>query len=196
MTASVLRLVCASANAGKVAEMAALLDGVAELLPRPAEVPDVAEDADTLTGNALLKARAICAASGESALADDTGLEVDALNGAPGVHTARFAGPDADDAENRAHLLHALTGSTNRVARFRTVMVIAHPDGSHHAVEGVCEGTIAEAERGNRGFGYDSVFMPAGGDGRTFAEMDADEKNAISHRGNAMRALLAALSAN
>lgn len=176
--------------------MAALLDGVAELLPRPAEVPDVAEDADTLTGNALLKARAICAASGESALADDTGLEVDALNGAPGVYTARFAGPDADDADNRAHLLHALAGSTNRVARFRTVMVIANPDGSHHAVEGVCEGTIAEAERGNRGFGYDSVFMPAGGDGRTFAEMDADEKNAISHRGNAMRALLAALSAN
>jgi XTP/dITP diphosphohydrolase len=189
-----LRLVCASANPGKVAEMATLLDGVVELAPRPTDVPDIDEDADTLEGNAMLKASVICEATESAALADDTGLEVDALNGAPGVRTARFAGVGSSDADNRRHLLTLLTGRTDRTARFRTVMTIVRPDGSTMTVAGVCEGTIATSERGTRGFGYDSVFIPAEGDGRTFAEMDATEKNAISHRAKAMTALLEALS--
>lgn len=196
ITGDNMRLVCASANPGKVAEMAALLDGAVELAPRPADVPDVVEDADTLEGNAMLKAAAICDATGSAALADDTGLEVDALDGAPGVHTARFAGVGASDADNRRHLLALLAGRTDRTARFRTVMTVVHPDGSVLTVAGVCEGAIANQERGGRGFGYDSVFIPADGDGRTFAEMSAAEKNAMSHRAKAMAALLQALSAN
>jgi XTP/dITP diphosphohydrolase len=194
ITGDNVRLVCASANPGKVAEMAALLDGVVELAPRPSDVPDVVEDADTLEGNAMLKAAAICAAAGSAALADDTGLEVDALDGAPGVHTARFAGVDASDVENRRHLLTLLAGRTDRTARFRTVMAVVRPDGSALTVAGVCEGTISDRERGERGFGYDSVFIPADGDGRTFAEMSTTEKNAVSHRAKAMVALLEALS--
>jgi len=188
------RLVCASTNAGKVAEMASFLAGVVELVPRPPEVPDVVEDAETLEGNALLKARAICSATVEPALADDTGLEVDALDGAPGVRSARFAGEEADDEANRGHLLVQLDGVTNRRARFRTVMTVVFPDGSQLSVEGRCEGSIADRERGDRGFGYDSLFIPDDGDGRTFAEMSTTEKNDISHRGRALTALLAALS--
>jgi XTP/dITP diphosphohydrolase len=111
------------------------------------------------------------------------------------VHTARYAGDDASYADNRAKLLDALTGNADRRARFRTVAMVVWPDGRELAVEGVCDGTIAVAERGDRGFGYDSVFVPADGDGRTFAEMGADEKHAMSHRGRAFRALLAALAA-
>jgi XTP/dITP diphosphohydrolase len=184
-----LRVVCASANPDKVAEIAALLDGVVELLPRPPEVPDVVEDADTLEGNARLKAAAICAATGLPAVADDTGLEVAALGGAPGVYTARFAGEDATYADNRAKLLAALDGASDRAARFRTVALLLHPDGTEIAVEGVCDGMIPAAERGARGFGYDAVFQPLDGDGRTFAEMTEGEKHAISHRGRAFRAL-------
>jgi XTP/dITP diphosphohydrolase len=184
-----LRVVCASANPDKVAEIAALLDGVVELLPRPPEVPDVVEDADTLEGNARLKAAAICAATGLPAVADDTGLEVAALGGAPGVYTARFAGEDATYADNRAKLLAALDGASDRAARFRTVALLLHPDGTEIAVEGVCDGVIPAAERGARGFGYDAVFQPLDGDGRTFAEMTEGEKHAISHRGRAFRAL-------
>lgn len=189
------RLVCASANPGKVAEMAAILGDAVELLPRPAGVPDVVEDADTLEGNARLKAVEIATAAGEAAVADDTGLEVVALNGRPGVRTARFAGADATDAENRAALLTALAGISDRRARFRTVALVAWPGGDELATEGVCTGTIATAERGERGFGYDRVFVPDEGDGRTFAEMSEDEKHAISHRGRAFRALVAALAA-
>ena len=188
-----LRLVCASANPGKVAEIAAILAGTVELLPRPAAVPDVAEDADTLEGNARLKAVAICAATGLPAVADDTGLEVAALGGAPGVRSARYAGEGATDAENRAKLLADLAGATDRRATFRTCVLVRRPDGSEIVVDGVCPGTIAPAERGERGFGYDSVFVPDAGDGRTFAEMTEAEKHAMSHRGRALRNLLAAL---
>ena len=187
------RLVCASANPDKVAEIAAILDGVVELLPRPSEVPDVVEDADTLVGNARLKAVAICDASGLPAVADDTGLEVDALDGAPGVYAARYAGEGCSYADNRAKLLAELAGVTDRSARFRTSVVVRWPDGTELAVDGVCEGTITETEHGERGFGYDAVFRPADGDGRTFAEMTDDDKHAISHRGRAFRNLLAAL---
>jgi len=188
-------LVCASANAGKVAEIEALLEGRVELLPRPPDVPDVVESADTLEGNARLKAAAVMSATGLPAVADDTGLEVDALRGAPGVHTARFAGERATDADNRSKLLAALDGQEDRAARFRTCVVVLWPDGTELVVDGVCEGEISRHERGARGFGYDAVFVPADGDGRTFAEMTDAEKNALSHRGKAFGALLAALDA-
>jgi XTP/dITP diphosphohydrolase len=188
------RLVCATANPDKVAEIAAILNGVVELLPRPADVPDVAEDADTLEGNARLKAVAVCDATGFPAVADDTGLEVVALGGAPGVHSARYAGERASYADNRAKLLAALDGIDDRRAAFRTCVLVRWPDGSELVVNGVCAGAIATEERGERGFGYDSVFVPDDGDGRTFAEMTEDEKHAVSHRGRAFRSLLAALA--
>lgn len=187
------RLVCASANPDKVAEIAALLDGLVHLEPRPAGVPDVVEDAGTLEGNARLKASAICAASGAAAVADDTGLFVDALDGEPGVDTAYYAGPNATYAENRAKLLKALQPGMPRTARFRTVVMVVRPDGSELCVEGVCEGTIATDERGGRGFGFDPVFIPADGDGRTFSEMSDAEKHSMSHRGRAFAALVRAL---
>ena len=186
-------LVCASANPKKVAEMAALLDGVVEMRPRPDHVPDVVEDADTLIGNARLKAEAIVAATGLPAVADDTGLFVASLGGAPGVRTARYAGEGCDDADNRAKMLRALDGVSDRSAAFRTVALVRWPDGSEVAVEGVCTGSIAVAETGAGGFGYDPIFVPDEGDGRTFAEMSADEKHDVSHRGRAFRALLSEL---
>ena len=188
-----LTLVCASANPDKVAEIAAVLGSAVVLEPRPPEVPEVVEDADTLEGNARLKATAIARAAGRPAVADDTGLEVAALDGAPGVYAARYAGADATYADNRAKLLAALAGSTDRRARFRTVAMVVWPDGSEVAAEGVCDGTIAERERGERGFGYDPVFVPAEGDGRTFAEMTDAEKHDVSHRGRAFRNLLTKL---
>jgi XTP/dITP diphosphohydrolase len=187
------RLVCASANPDKVAEIAAILDGVVELLPRPDDVGDVVEDADTLEGNARLKAVAICDATGLAAVADDTGLEVAALGGAPGVHAARYAGAHCSYADNRAKLLRELAGAADRSARFHTCVLVRWPDGREVVVDGVCDGTIGEIERGGRGFGYDALFVPDDGDGRTFAEMTDDEKHAISHRGRAFRNLLAAL---
>ena len=184
----VLRAVCASANPHKVAEIFDLMGGVIDLQPRPADLADVVEDADTLVGNARLKAVAVCKATGLPALADDTGLEVDALNGAPGVRTARFAGEHATDADNRVKMLGELKGKT-RTCRFRTVALLRFPDGREVIAEGVCEGSIAEAEIGERGFGYDPLFIARDGDGRTFAQMTAEEKHALSHRGKAFRAL-------
>jgi XTP/dITP diphosphohydrolase len=188
-----LRLVCASANPDKVAEISAVLGGAVELVPRPAGVPEVVEDADTLEGNARLKAIAICEATGMAAVADDTGLEVDALGGAPGVLAARFAGEGCSYADNRRKLLSELGDGDDRFARFRTVALIRWPDGRELAADGVCPGTISRTERGARGFGYDAVFVPDEGDGRTFAEMTEAEKNALSHRGRAFRNLLDAL---
>lgn len=193
MTGPHLQLVCASANPDKVAEIAAILDGVVRLLPRPADVPEVVEDADTLIGNARLKAVAICTATGLPAVSDDTGLFVDALGGAPGVYAARYAGHDATYADNRRKLLRELGGTDRRTAQFISAVVVRWPGGRELAVEGVCEGVIATAELGDRGFGYDSVFIPADGDGRSFAQMTDAEKNQISHRARALAALLAAL---
>ena len=183
-----LRAVCASANAHKVAEIFDLMGGIIDLQPRPGDLADVVEDADTLVGNARLKAVAVCNATGLPALADDTGLEVDALNGVPGVRTARFAGEHATDADNRAKMLRELDGKT-RTCRFRTVALLRYPDGREVIAEGVCEGSIAEAEIGERGFGYDPLFIARDGDGRTFAQMSVDEKHELSHRGKAFRAL-------
>lgn len=187
-------LVCASANPDKVAEITDLLAGAVDLVPRPAGLADVVEDADTLAGNARLKARAVAAAVGLPAVADDTGLEVAALGGAPGVMTARYAGERSTYADNRAKLLHELAGVTDRRARFRTVVLVHWPDGGELLVEGECDGSIATEERGDRGFGYDPVFVPDDGDGRTFGEMSDAEKHAVSHRGRAFRALVSELA--
>ena len=187
-----MRLVLASANPDKAAEIAAILDGL-DLVPRPASVGEVVEDGATLVDNARLKARAILAATGEAAVADDTGLEVAALDGAPGVYSARYAGPGATYADNVAALLRALDGVEDRSAQFRTVALVCFPDGTEVAAEGVVEGHIADEPRGTNGFGYDPVFVPAGAAGRTYAEMTAEEKNALSHRGRAFRALRAQL---
>jgi XTP/dITP diphosphohydrolase len=193
-----IQLVCASANPHKVAEIQAIFDdagaGQVELLPRPTGLDDVIEDADTLVGNARLKASAVASASGLPAVADDTGLEVAALGGAPGVRTARFAGESATDADNRRKLLSELADVDDRRARFVTVAMVVWPDGRELAVDGVCDGTIATSERGAAGFGYDSLFVPAEGGGLTFAELGTDAKHAISHRGRALRALFSALA--
>ena len=188
-----LRVVCASANPHKVAEISELVFGVVDLQPRPTEIDDVVEDADTLVGNARLKALAVCLSTGLPALADDTGLEVDALNGAPGVMTARFAGVGATDTQNRAKLLRELDGSVSRTARFRTVVLLLFADGREIIAQGVCEGSISVAELGERGFGYDAIFIPSLGDGRTFAQMSIEENHLLSHRGLALRALAKSL---
>lgn len=187
-----MRLVLASANPDKAREIAALLDEF-DVLPRPPDVPDVVEDGDTLEANARLKAQALVDATGEAAVADDTGLEVAALGGAPGLYTARYAGEGATYADNVTKLLAALDGVDDRRARFRTVAAALFPDGRAVVATGEVSGTIASEPRGNGGFGYDPVFVPDEADGRTFAQMSEDEKHAISHRGRAFRALAAAL---
>ena len=189
------RVVLATANPGKQAELAAMFAGSIEVLARPSGIPDVVEDADTLEGNARLKAEAIVASTGEVALADDTGLEVDALDGQPGVRSARYAGEDHDDDRNVAKLLVELAGvpAEDRTARFRTVLVLADPDGRELITEGVVEGVIAQERSGNGGFGYDPVFIPVEGDGRSFGQMTREEKSTISHRGRALRSLINAL---
>lgn len=189
-----MRVVLATANPDKARELAGLLEGF-EVVPRPPDLPDVEETADTLEGNARLKAEAVMGATGELAVADDTGLEVDALGGRPGVHAARYAGPDASYGDNVAKLLGELAGAPagERRARFRTVALAMFGDGRTVVAEGVVEGTIADAPRGEGGFGYDSIFVPDGGDGRTFAEMTQAEKAEVSHRGRALRSLAAQL---
>ena len=187
-----MRLVLATANPDKAVEIAALLPGF-NVQPRPQGLPDVDENADTLEGNARLKALAVAEATGEVAVADDTGLEVVALGGCPGVQAARYAGPGATYADNVAKLLVELEGVTDRRARFRTVALARFPDGREVVAEGTVEGSIADRPRGTHGFGYDPVFVPDDGDGRTFAEKTRAEKEAVSHRGRAFRALSAAL---
>jgi XTP/dITP diphosphohydrolase len=195
-----VKLVAATANPGKLVEIEQILGQLGfELVPRPQDLADVVEDAATLEGNARLKAEAVCASAGEAAVADDTGLEVDALDGAPGVHSARYAGEPADSAANIAKLLAELervgaASAARRRARFRTVVLVRYPDGGERAAEGVVEGTIAGRRRGEGGFGYDSVFVPDEGDGRSFAEMSPAEKHRISHRGRALRALVPLLT--
>ncbi|HVX17278.1 MAG TPA: RdgB/HAM1 family non-canonical purine NTP pyrophosphatase [Acidimicrobiales bacterium] len=193
------RFVLATANAHKARELAEILGDDVVLLPRPPDVAEVDETASTLEGNARLKAQALVAATGEAAIADDTGLEVDALGGRPGVHSARYAGSDSDAVANVAKLLDELRAAdaaspAERAARFRTVIVALWPDGREVVVEGVVDGSIAEQPRGAGGFGYDPVFVPDGDGGLTFAELSAEAKHAISHRGRAARALAAELA--
>ena len=187
------RYVVATFNADKAAELHALLAlpdvEMVTLADWPGAVAP-AETGDTLRANARIKALAAVALTGLPAIADDTGLEVDALNGAPGVHAARYAGPKATYAENVAKLLRELAGvpPERRTARFRTVCYAAWPDGMEMSADGVLAGTITEAPRGANGFGYDPVFVPKG-ETRTYAELTDDEKNAISHRARAVRVM-------
>lgn len=190
-------LVLATKNPGKVAELRRLVapNGIeVRSLVDDESAPDVVEDAPTLRGNALKKALTIAQYAKCASLADDTGLDVDALNGAPGVRSARFAGEDATDADNRKKLLAALDGAPSRSARFRTVLCYVLDDGEPAFFEGVCEGIIIDEERGEQGFGYDSVFVPRDGDGRTFAEMSAEEKNRLSHRAKALEQFVDAVA--
>ena len=194
-----MKLVLASANPDKAAEISAILAAAVpglDLAPRPADLADVDETGATLLDNARLKAAAIAAATGEAAVADDTGLAVDALGGAPGVCSARFAGEDATYADNVAKLLEELDGVApdRRTARFETVALVRWPDGREVAATGEVEGVITTEPRGERGFGYDPIFQPLEGDGRTFAELLPMEKHALSHRGRAFRALAAELA--
>jgi XTP/dITP diphosphohydrolase len=186
-----MRLVLATANPDKAVELDAILGdelgGLVELVARPRGVAVVEETGETLEDNARLKAVALVEATGEAAVADDTGLEVAALAGAPGARSARFAGETATYADNVAKLLAVLEGESDRRARFRTVVLGRFPDGNEIIGEGAVEGTIAPSPRGEGGFGYDPVFVPDGGGGRTFAEMSPDEKHRLSHRGLALR---------
>ena len=190
------RLVLASANPDKVSEITEVLGGLVDLDPRPEGLPDILEDGPPLEANARLKALAVCEAPGRAAVADDTGLEVDALDGAPGVHSARFAGDDASYTDNLDRLLTELDGIPDgrRTARFKTVALVRYPDGREVMATGTVEGTIAGRPSGAAGFGYDPVFVPVEGDGRTFAEM-GDEKHSLSHRGRAFRTLARYLAA-
>ena len=192
MTGTSHRVVVASKNPDKIREVEAVLarmDHPWEIV-RGLDWPDVEETEPTLEGNALLKAVAVSEATGLPALADDTGLEVDALDGAPGVHSARFAGPEASYEANVDRLLTDMDGVEDRTARFRSVSVNPASRPGALIVDGVLEGSIATERRGDRGFGYDPVF--AVGD-RTYGEMSDGEKNEISHRARALRALVAAL---
>lgn len=187
------RVVLASKNPDKIAELEAVLvaAGVVDEVVRGLEWPDVVEDADTLEGNALKKAREVCRAVGIPAISDDTGLEVAALGGAPGVYTARYAGPGATYADNVEKMLRELDGEDERSATFRTAAALVLPDGTELVVEGRLEGMIATARRGSGGFGYDPIFeLP---DGRTLAEIPTGEKNGISHRAKALQALVEAM---
>jgi XTP/dITP diphosphohydrolase len=188
------RLVVASKNPDKIAEIESVLadTGLADDVVRSLDWPDVVETGETLEVNALLKARSVAESTGLPSLADDTGLEVEALDGAPGVHTARFAGDGASYEDNVAKLLTVLDGLAPRRARFRTVVVLVFPDGVEVTADGSLDGVITEVARGERGFGYDPVFEV--GD-RTLAEMSAAEKNDLSHRARALRALAKSLGA-
>ena len=188
-----MRLVLATRNDHKVRELARLLPGVA-LEPLPAGVTLPPEDGATFAENALGKARAAAQALGRPAIGDDSGVEAEALGGAPGIYSARFAGPGATDADNLARLrAEAPAGSG---LRYVCVMAYAEPDGGAETTfTGTCEGTLAAEPRGTGGFGYDPAFLPAGStDGRTMAELSDAEKDAISHRGRATRALAAWLA--
>lgn len=182
------RLVVASKNQDKVKEIESILvqQGQAGEIVTGMSWPDVDETEPTIEGNALLKARAASAATGLPALADDTGLEVAALGGEPGVHTARFAGPEASYQDNVEKMLVLLDGVVDRRATFRSVVALVWPDGAEVMAEGRLEGRIAVEARGSFGFGYDPIFEV---DGVTLAELDPEAKDRLSHRAKALRAL-------
>ena len=190
-----MRLIAATHNPGKVPEIEALLGGHYEVVTAGAlNLPEPEETESTFVGNALLKARHAADRSGEVALADDSGLSVAALGGAPGIFSARWAGPDKDFAQAMAKVEERLeeVGSDDRRAWFTSALAVAWPDGPAVVVEGRVEGRLTFPPRGNRGFGYDPIFIPEGGS-LTFGEMDPAEKDAISHRALAFAKLKAAL---
>lgn len=195
-----MRVLIGTTNPGKLSEIQHILGDIPNIdwvTPRDIPCPEVVETGATLDTNAILKARTIAASTGYPTLAEDAGLEVAALGGAPGVRSARYAGDPPHPAANNAKLLSALAGAAERRARFRTVAALALPDGRLWTTEGVLEGRIADAPRGEGGFGYDPLFIPEG-ETRTLAEMSPAEKNAISHRRRALdglRGVLVALGA-
>lgn len=186
------RLVVASKNPDKIAEIEHVLLplGLADEIVTDLDWQDVEETGDTLAENALLKARAVTAATGLPAVADDTGLEVDGLDGRPGVWTARFAGPDASYSDNVRLLLREMEGVADRSATFRTVVALVWPDGAEIVANGFVQGVITREPRGAGGFGYDPVFEV---EGQTLAEMSLEQKSALSHRARALRALASVL---
>ncbi len=198
-----MKLLVATRNRHKLEEILQIFALPGLTLLAADELPglpeEVVEDADTFEGNALKKARELCAASGLWTLADDSGLEVGALNNAPGVYSARYAGEPCSYPANNAKLLREMAGVTDRRARFRCALALCAPDGREWTVDGSCPGRIIGELRGAHGFGYDPLFVPDGYD-QTFAELDGAAKNLISHRGVALRraseawhALLAAM---
>jgi XTP/dITP diphosphohydrolase len=194
------KLLVATNNPGKIREYRELLEGLPETVDMtfPAQEGidlEVEESGDTFAENARIKATAYAQASGLLTLADDSGLEVDALGGAPGVRSARYAGPGATDADRYRKLLAELAGIPpgQRAARFRCVVVLALPDGRTYTADGTCEGEIGFTARGEHGFGYDPVFIVEGYGGKTLAELGSEEKNRISHRARAVEAALPAL---
>lgn len=183
------QIVLATTNQGKAAEFAVLLQGLSveiQTLKDHPEIGDIVEDGLSFQENALIKARTVAKATGKLAVADDSGLMVDTLDGAPGIYSARFAGEDKNDAQNTAKLLTLLkdTPQEARGAQFCCAIAIVLPDGREYATEGICRGEIALAPAGDGGFGYDPVFLVPEL-GKTFAELTMGEKNAISHRGKA-----------
>lgn len=193
-----MKLAIATNNAHKLTEIKAILGNSFEELLSLKELGidvDVDETGTTLEENALLKARTICKLCGMPTLADDTGLMVDALDGAPGVYSARYAGEAHNDANNRALLLKNLDGVQNRNAHFETVIAICYPNGDLITAKGRVEGYILQSECGSEGFGYDSLFYSNELE-KSFAQATAQEKNSVSHRGRALRAMLAKLQQN
>ena len=193
------KLIVGSRNEGKIREIRAVLaDLPFDVTGLPdAGIPDAEETGATFQENAVIKAKYYSQHTGEYCLADDSGLEVDALGGAPGIYSARYAGENATDADNNRKLLHSLAEvpTEQRTARFRSVLALAGPDGSLLLAEGVCEGVLLTEERGAGGFGYDPLFyMPE--HGKTLSEMTLVEKNAVSHRGNALRSFKRKLLSN
>lgn len=185
-----MKLVIATRNTHKLEEIRAIFSfndpDVLSALDFP-DLPDTIENHDTFDGNAVKKAQALCDATDLPAIADDSGLEVDALNGAPGVYSARYAGEPCDDAANNEKLLRELEGKKDRRARFVTVLALCRPGKEPLTVRGTCEGAIIDEPRGTNGFGYDPLFVPDGTN-QTFAELPAEVKNKISHRANALAA--------
>lgn len=192
------RLVIASRNPGKVREILAICADwpVRWITHQETSWPDVEETGSSYLENALLKAGAVARATGEAALADDSGIEADALGGAPGPRSARYAGDGASDEDNLQALLRALAGvpGPGRTARYRAVAAVVFPDGREVSAEGACEGVLRSKPSGTGGFGYDPIFEPAGWD-RTMAELTPEEKDRISHRGRALRSLRDRLAA-
>ncbi|MGZ5129558.1 MAG: RdgB/HAM1 family non-canonical purine NTP pyrophosphatase [Actinomycetota bacterium] len=194
------RVAIASRNAHKLRELGRIcrdwpVEWVTVETHDPAGFPNVEETEDTYLGNALLKARAVAQALGVPAIADDSGIEVDALGGKPGPRSARYAGDDATDEQNLDAMMRSLRGipAGGRVARYRCVAALACPGGEVLHTEATCEGTLVTKRRGVRGFGYDPIFVPAGWD-ETMAELTDEQKDRISHRGRAFRALAATLA--
>ena len=189
-----MNIIFATHNQNKLTEIKAALTNQMLEIKGLTEVGihnEIPETQETIIGNALQKARTVAELTGKSCFADDTGLEIDALNGAPGVYSARYAGNDKSTEANMQKVLAQMTDTPNRSARFRTVIALIL-DGEEHVFEGVAEGTITKHKMGNTGFGYDPIFMPSGFE-KTFAQMDMATKNRISHRGLAVQKLVAFL---